>query len=202
MKKITRIFVTGLAVTLPLVATVYLIVWIALMTEHALDNILRFILPETIYIPGLGIGLGILLVFSIGLLMHTWLAQQLFERAEGLMYRLPLVKSIYGVLRDFFNFLSRPQEKGMQQVVQVRLGDNLKLLGFVTRNELTVLPPELGASDAVAVYLPFSYQIGGFTVLLPRAAVQPVNMTLEEAMRFILTAGLSAPTNKPSVATP
>jgi uncharacterized membrane protein len=48
----------------------------------------------------------------------------------------------------------------------------------------------------ILVYMPMSYQVGGYTALVPRASVQPVDMSFEEAMRFTLTAGLSVPVAK------
>ncbi|MDH5513404.1 MAG: hypothetical protein OEY27_09375, partial [Gammaproteobacteria bacterium] len=71
MKHLTRTFFTGLAVTLPVVATVYLLVWATRTTEHALDGLLRFVLPQAVYVPGLGLALGVALVFLVGLLMRT-----------------------------------------------------------------------------------------------------------------------------------
>lgn len=197
MKHLTRTFFTGLAVTLPVVATVYLLVWATRTTEHALDGLLRFVLPQAVYVPGLGLALGVALVFLVGLLMRTWAAQKIFSWTEKLMYRLPLVKTVYGALRDFTEFLSRPQKQGAQQVVLVRLGNtDMRVIGFVTRNDLAGLPPGLGEPGMILVYMPMSYQVGGYTALLPRAAVQPVDMSFEEAMRFTLTAGLSVPAAK------
>jgi len=197
MKHLTRTFFTGLAVTLPVVATVYLLVWATRTTEHALDGLLRFVLPQAVYVPGLGLALGVALVFLVGLLMRTWAAQKIFSWTEKLMYRLPLVKTVYGALRDFTEFLSRPQKQGAQQVVLVRLGNtDMRVIGFVTRNDLAGLPPGLGEPGMIMVYMPMSYQVGGYTALLPRAAVQPVDMSFEEAMRFTLTAGLSVPAVK------
>ena len=197
MKHITRTFFTGLAVTLPVVATLYLLVWVARATEHALDGLLRFVLPQVVYLPGLGVALGVVLVFLVGLLMRTWAARKIFSWTEKLMYRLPLVKTVYGALRDFTDFLSRPQKQGAQQVVLVRLGEtDLRVMGFVTRDDLAGLPPGMGEPGMIMVYLPMSYQVGGYTVLVPRASVQPVDMSFEEAMRFTLTAGLSVPAAK------
>lgn len=194
MKEITRIFLTGLAVIFPVAVTIYLLIWIAILIERALDGVLRFVLPQAIYLPGLGVALGLLLVFAVGLAMRTWIARNALAQTEKLMYRLPLVKSIYGMLRDFSNFLTRPRQQGLQQVVTVTIaGTDLRFMGFITRKDFTGLPPELGDADTVAVYLPMSYQIGGYTALVPRACVQPVEMSLEEGMRFILTAGLSIP---------
>lgn len=197
MKQITRTFFTGLAVTLPVVATLYLLYWAVLATESALDGLLRFVLPQEAYFPGQGLALGVVLVFLAGLLMRTWVARKLFAWTEKLMYRLPLVKTVYGALRDFTEFLSRPEKQGAQQVVLVRLGDtDLRVMGFVTRDDLAGLPPGMGEPGMILVYMPMSYQVGGYTALIPRASVQPVDMSFEEAMRFTLTAGLSIPTAK------
>ena len=197
MKQITRTFFTGLAVTLPVVATVYILVWLALATESTLDGLLRFVLPHVAYFPGMGVVLGVVLVFLVGLLMRAWVVRKIFGWTEALMYRVPLVKTVYGALRDFMNFLSRPQEQGLRQVVLVRLGDaDLRVMGFVTRDDRAGLPPGMSEPGMIMVYLPMSYQIGGYTVLVPRASVQPVDMSFEEAMRFTLTAGLSVPAVK------
>jgi len=197
MNHITRTFFTGLAVTLPVVATLYLLYWATLTTEHALDGLLRFVLPQAVYVPGLGLALGVVLVFLVGLLMRTWVARKIFSWTEKLIYRVPLVKTVYGALRDFTEFLSRPQKQGAQQVVLVRLGGtDLRVMGFVTRDDLAGLPPGMSEPGMIMVYMPMSYQVGGYTALVPRASVQPVDMSFEEAMRFTLTAGLSVPAAK------
>jgi uncharacterized membrane protein len=79
----------------------------------------------------------------------------------------------------------------MGQVVRVRVADHMHLIGFVTREDFTTLPAGLGGADVIAVYLPMSYQVGGYTVLLPRRLVEPVDMSVEDALRFAVTAGMS-----------
>ncbi len=197
MKKITRTFLTGLAVTLPVVLTLYLLVWVTLTIERVLDKVLHLVLPAAVYVPGLGLVLGVVLIFFVGLLMRTWAARNIFAWTEKQMYRVPVVKTVYGALRDFTVFLSRPAKQGPQQVVLVRLGDtDLRVMGFVTREDLAGLPPNMSEPGMILVYLPMSYQVGGYTALIPRASVQPVDMSFEEAMRFTLTAGLSVPAAK------
>lgn len=199
MKKITRTFLTGLAVTLPVVLTLYLLVWVTLTIERVLDRVLHLVLPEAVFVPGLGLVLGVVLIFFVGLLMRTWAARNIFAWTEKQMYRVPVVKTVYGALRDFTVFLSRPAKQGPQQVVLVRFGDtDLRVMGFVTRDDLAGLPPEMSEPGMILVYLPMSYQVGGYTVLVPRASVQPLDMSFEEAMRFTLTAGLSVPVAKSS----
>jgi uncharacterized membrane protein len=69
----------------------------------------------------------------------------------------------------------------------------LKTLGFITREDLNDLPDGLSKNDHVVVHVQWSSQIGGYCFVVPRRAVQPVDMTVEEGMRWALTAGISAP---------
>jgi len=197
MKYITRTFLTGLAAVLPIVATFYLLAWLVLAAESILSAAVRSILPEKLYWPGLGVAIFVLLVFLIGLFMRTWVAQKLFSWGEALLYRTPVVKMVYGALRDFSGFLTEPKQKGLQQVVSVQLGSSdARLIGFVTRDDLSGLPQGIGGTDTVAVYLPMSYQIGGYMALVPRSSIQPVDMSIEDAMRLVLTAGISTKANR------
>ncbi|MFQ5844624.1 MAG: hypothetical protein ACE5JG_06495, partial [Planctomycetota bacterium] len=67
-----------------------------------------------------------------------------------------------------------------------------RVLGVLTRETVEELPSGEGEADRAAVYLPMSYGIGGFTILVPRSALRPVKMGFEEAMRFAVTAGMSS----------
>jgi uncharacterized membrane protein len=152
----------------------------------------QFIAPGWRYWTGLGMLLGLALVFAVGLMMNAWVTRRLLMYAETLMSRIPVVKSIYGGLRDLAKFLSRDSSKsGFHQVVMVSVTDHIRVLGFVTREDFAGLPDKLGGPDTVGVYLPMSYQIGGYTVFLPRSAIEPIDMSVEDAMRFTLTAGMS-----------
>ena len=197
MKYITRTFLTGLVTIIPVAATFYLLVWLVVAAESVLGEALRSVFPEKLYWPGLGMAFFAVIVFLIGLLMRALVVRKLFSWGEALLYRLPIVKTVYGPLRDFFSFLAEPKMSGLQQVVSVKLGGtDMKLMGFVTRGDLTGLPGGINDADTVAVYLPFSYQIGGYMVIVPRSQVQPVDMSLEDAMRLTLTAGLSMKSNR------
>ena len=119
--------------------------------------------------PGIGIVFAVLIILIIGLLMRTWLVRQVFLWWNNLLLRLPLIKSVYRMFQDFVSFIAEPRDKGMQQVVSMQVGEtNMRILGFVTRDDLKGLPEGLADNDRVAVYLPFRYQIGGDTVFVPR----------------------------------
>jgi len=67
----------------------------------------------------------------------------------------------------------------------------MQVIGFVTQNDPERLPKDFRGDDCVLVYLPLSYMIGGYAVLVPRSAVRPLDMSMDEAMRFTLTAGMT-----------
>lgn len=192
-RRVSRIFLRGLVVILPIAITLAVVYWLVVSAEALLGGIVRLVLPDKYYATGVGVLLGVVLVFVAGLTVNVWITRALLDRAEALMERIPIIKSIYGAIRDLARFLSGDHSKErFHKVVVVSVSTDMRLIGFVTREDFTNQPHELAPTeDTVAVYLPMSYQIGGFTLFLPRSQVQPIDMTIEDAMRFTLTAGMS-----------
>ncbi len=198
MKKIMRKLLAGLATILPVVITVYVLYWLATSAEKFLGRLIRLALPEGWYWPGMGITASVILIFIIGLLMQAWMVRSLVAWGERIVLRIPLIKTVYGAVRDLISFVTQGHDSGLRQVVAITIGDaNIKLIGFVTREDLTGFPEEIGGQDMIAVYLPMSYQLGGYTVIVPRSAVKPVDISLEEATRFVLTGGVAAGPSAP-----
>ena len=193
MRPIPRTFLTGLAAILPLVITAALLWWLGSTAETVLGGLLQTLLPDLLYFPGLGILAGVGLVFALGVLLQAYVVRWLFDWLEGLMQRIPVVKTIHGTVRDVTNLVSGDIHQQFGQAVLVQLpGTDFKLVGFVTREDFAGLPDNLGDTETVAVYMPMSYQIGGYTLMLPRARVEPLGLSLEDAMRYALTGGVSA----------
>ncbi|MFO8152824.1 DUF502 domain-containing protein [Thioalkalivibrio sp.] len=193
MKGLTRTFLTGLAAILPIVITLALLWWLGTTAEELLGALLQAVLPEMLYFPGLGLIVTLAVIFGIGVLLRAYVVQWLFAWVEGLMERIPVVKTIHGTVRDMMNLVSGDLENKFGDAVLVTLpGTDYRLVGFITRQDFAGLPDELGTEKTIAVYLPMSYQIGGYTLMLPREQLQPLHMSLEDAMRYTLTAGVSA----------
>ncbi len=132
---------------------------------------------------------GLMVVFIVGLMMKAYLVRKVFSLGENVLYRLPLIKSVYRAFRDFFDFFS-PNKEGLGQVVAITL-NGMELVGFVTQEDQQRLPPSFRDRDSVLVYLPMSYMVGGYTILVPRNEIRPLQMSRDEAMRFVLTAGIT-----------
>ena len=192
LKTISKTFFTGLFTILPVALTLYFIYWLVVSTEFALGSMIQLALPEDLYWPGMGTIVGLLVVFLVGLLMNAYLVRRLFSLGEQILYHLPLVKSVYRAIRDFFNYFSPTKEKEFEQVVSVSIGDTgMQVIGFISQEIPENLPEEFREGDNILVYIPLSYMIGGYAVLIPRSAVRPLKMSMEEAMRFTLTAGVT-----------
>lgn len=188
-KSISTTILTGFITLLPVVLSIYLLYWLAVSSENVMGTALQWVLPQASYFPGLGMIAGLVVVYIVGLLMKAILVRQLFAFGENILYRLPLFKTVYRAMRDLFDFFT-PKKEGLGQVVAVTY-NGMEMIGFITQTEQQRLPESFRGQDKVLVYLPMSYMIGGFTLFIPREHVRPINMSMEEAMRFALTAGIT-----------
>jgi uncharacterized membrane protein len=192
-KSIGTTLITGIITILPIVLTLYLLYWLVVSSEEVLGGILQWALPKVVYFPGLGTITGLIIVFLVGLLMKAVLVRQLFTFGEGIVYRVPILKSVYSAIRDLFDFFS-PKKEHFGRVVIVKV-NGMEMIGFITQEDPKRLPESLRNPDSVLVYLPMSYMIGGFTLLIPKEDVKPCQMNMDEAMRFVLTAGITGQNN-------
>lgn len=199
-RTVSSIFLQGVAITLPVTLTAAVLYWLAATAESFLGGLIQHLLPHLTYWTGMGIVLAIALIFLAGILMNMWVTRRLAGLVDRQLERIPIVKSIYGSIRDILGFISgKDSSAGFRQVVAVSVTDQIRLVGFVTVEDGAAAPLASKSSDSlVGVYLPMSYQIGGYTVYLPRARIEPLDMTIEDAMRFTLTAGLSGKRSAPA----
>jgi len=192
LKSISKTLLTGFVTILPVVLTLYLFYWLAVSAESVLGRLIQLMLPDHLYWPGMGVVAGLAVIFAVGLLMHAYVVQRLFAKGEQVLYHLPLIKTIYRSIRDFLEYFSPTREKEFEQVVAVSFGDSgMQVIGFVTQALPENMPEDFREKDSILVYLPLSYMIGGYAVLVPRNAVRSLDMNMEEAMRFTLTAGVT-----------
>jgi len=189
MNILVRLFFRGLVAILPLALTGYLVYAAVVAGESLLHQAVLLLIDEKDYWPGMGFVMSIALVMAIGLLMYSFVVRQVYQRLTNLLERIPVVKSIYGMLVDVVQLFGSAEQRPFQRVVLVTLADGTELLGFVTREDFAD-HADFGAGK-LAVYLPMSYQLGGFTVVVAADRTRPVDMSVEDALRFCVTAGVA-----------
>lgn len=184
-KTLLRGFV-GLA---PIVICVVLIGWIINELDSIFATPFIWIFGEHAYFPGLGVVVGLIVLYIIGLLLNNWMIQNLYNWFEKLLKKIPLLKTIYTSVTDLMSFFHQGQKNEAGNVVMIEY-NGVKMLGLVTRETFDDLPEGIGNNgEHIAVFCPFSYQIGGMTIIVPKSSVTPVDMTIERGLRFSVTAG-------------
>ena len=189
MRFIGKYLLRGLLAILPTAVTIYLLYWIGSSAEYLVGRGLRFILPEGYYWTGMGLAAGIAFLFFLGVLTNAWIVKKIFQWQEKLFERIPLVKNLYGSMKDLMSYFSGAKKKSFNKVVAVEVA-GMNLVGLVTRENLENVPSDIASDDKIIVYLPMSYQLGGYMVFVPRSAVTPVDMPVDQALSFVLTAGM------------
>lgn len=210
MKQILAWMAKGLLAILPITITVYALYWLVTTAEGLLAPLIRMVFGEGFYVPGSGLVLVTGLLVGTGILIDAYVGRWLLRLLESIVDRLPLVKTIYGAVEDLLRFVIPSQSKEQaRKVVAWEARDNAWLVGFVTGApfvHLDAMGTGTGAGGTtaaagdepgsegggwVSVYFPMSYQVGGYTLMLREADLQVLDMTVEEAMRSVLTAGVA-----------
>jgi uncharacterized membrane protein len=192
MRRLWNTFLKGLAAIAPLGLTIYVVYWLATTAESMLSGPLRSWLPSDQYWPGLGLLVAFLLVLLVGVIVEAYVVRRLFRFGESLLARIPIVKSIFGALKDFTRFIPAGRKaRDLKRVVLWRL-NSAQLIGFVTEEHVNARLFGERAAELVAVYFPMSYQIGGYTLYLHKNELQETELTIEEGMRLVLIGGVSA----------
>ena len=187
MRHVISTFFRGLAVMLPVVVTVWLVTWTITSIEGLLRPLILLLIPSGWYLPGLGIVVGLLLIFLVGLLLQNFLFERLWSWFESILSKVPVVKLIYNAVSDFISFFSSENTERASRVVSIDIGEERRLIGFITDES----PARFTSSaETVAVYFPMSYQVGGYMMLVPTKQITPLDIPVEDAMRLVLTAGV------------
>jgi len=191
-------FLQGIALLAPLIITLALLIWLGRSVEIFVGGLLRHLMPDAWYLPGMGLIVALIVTLAAGLLANLFLVRWLLELAERVLDRIPLVKSLFQGLKDIARFFARTgdQDLGRPVVVTLSVGEtSIQLVGFMMQ-EHAELPltnaaddAQTSASDLVAVYLPMSYQVGGYTLYLDRSLIQPLAVGAEQALRSVITGG-------------
>ena len=189
MKKLGSILLKGLVTILPIGLTVYFVYWLGITTETLLSKPIRWVVDDANYWPGMGLVTGFILLFVIGLAVNAFIVRRVLSVGEELLLRVPVVKTVYSAIRDMTRLVNTDKKEGdLDRVVTLDIGFG-KMIGFVTQEHANTLGIG-GGDDLVAVYLPMSYQIGGYTIYLRRSRVSETELTVEQAMRIALTGGV------------
>ncbi|PLR75779.1 hypothetical protein CU633_19275 [Bacillus sp. V3-13] len=189
MKIILRNFINGILTIVPIILVIYVVYKTFMFLDGILGNVLKPYLKDD-YIPGIGLLATIVLITILGWLSTKFLTGTIFRLIDSLLENIPLVKTLYSVIKDtIHSFLG--DKKSFSKVALITIpGTEIKSIGFITTEELASFYDPL--SDYVAVYVQQTFQVAGFTFLIPKNEVEIIDVKPEDAMKFILSGGMTS----------
>lgn len=197
MSNLKKYFWSGFAITLPVVLTIYLFIIIFKISDGILNPIFKRILG--IYIPGLGIIASILIIFIIGFLATHFFNKQIFRFLENLFVNIPFVKNIYPSAKQLSRMIFSGDSKlSFKKVVLVEYPrQGIWSLGFVTNEATLEVKTRTGKEDLINILIPTTpTPLSGFMIIMPQNDVVFLDMTIEDALKMIISGGIILPNQK------
>ena len=192
-----RYLIAGVLVWLPLLATVWVLGVIVDLMDRTLLLLPVAVRPDALLgvtIPGLGIVFAFLVLLLTGLLVTNLIGRSLVAYWEDLMQRIPLVRSVYGGVRSFTETVLSNQGNSFRKVVIVEYPrKGMWSIGFITAEEVREISAKTGETQ-VCVYVPTTPNpTSGLIVLVPRREIIELEMSVDAAMKMIVTLGVVIP---------
>ena len=191
-----RYLVAGVLVWLPILATVWVVTFILHLMDLTLDVLPPGYRPEALVgfpLPGLGAVFALVVLLLTGLLVTNLIGRRLVVWGEELLNRIPVVRTVYGGVKSFAESVFS-QSNAFRKVVMIeypRAG--AWSIGFLTAEDVPEVSEKLGAPH-VAVYISSALNAtAGYLVVVPRSAVVELDMSVDAAMKMIITCGVVVP---------
>jgi len=184
--KLQRWFLAGLFLLAPTYVTVVVILWLFNHIDAPLRSLVAGIFPAAA-IPGIGVLATFLLIMAAGAVASTFIARALFGGFERMLLSIPMVRTLYSGVKQLLSPFSPEESAQLQRVVIVEWpGEGLHMLGFLVKPDACLGPEGTMMS---AVLLPSNHLHLGNVVLVPDRLIFPVDMSIEEGLKFLVSMG-------------
>ncbi|MDR3592418.1 MAG: DUF502 domain-containing protein [Negativicutes bacterium] len=187
MKTVSKYFLNGLIVLVPIAATGFVVTGILQFTEGLLGNHLP------LHFPGMGLLAVLALILVVGWLSSYWILRRFLDYGEKLLGSIPIVKFIYNSIKQLSTAVFDSQNLFKQAVLVPYPHAGTKALGFVMADLSQPVAVHM-TEECVCVFIPLSLNMtAGVNIILPKREIIPLDVTSESALQYILTAGAIMP---------
>ncbi len=194
MKIVVRSLLKGLAIVLPLIITIELLRWLLTTIESVLAPVVQLLIPATWYLPGTAILCFVIACAVIGFSSRWAGVNWLWQLPGKVLMKLPGSKQIYGMLQDLIDVMAGKNFSD-GSVVMVKLpSSEIELIGIVTKQggQAEDRMSSLMQEEQLAVFIPMAYNVGGYTIIVPRSCTRSLDMKPAEALQLVLSGGLGS----------
>lgn len=193
-----RYFITGLLIWTPLGITIWVLSFILGMMDQSITLLPIAWQPRALVgfnIPGVGALMTLLVVFVTGLLTANFIGQHLVRWWEALLHRIPVVRSIYQSVKQISDTVFSPSGQAFRQAVLVQYPrQGSWTIGFLTGAPGGEIAEHLG-NNMVSLYVPTTPNpTSGFFLMVPKADVVELDMSVEDALKYLISMGVVTPT--------
>lgn len=196
-KGLKRYFITGLLVVVPLYITVYVLTLIVGFMDNIFNVLPITLRPDTylpVRIPGQGIAITLIGIFLTGAVATNILGRRLFALGERVLLKVPIVRIVYNASKQFMETFFSDERDGFRKVVLVEFPrKGVYSLGFVTgkaKGELKSMVHE----NSISVFMPTAPNpTSGYLIMVEEADTIPMEMSVEDAFKVVMTGGMVVP---------
>ncbi|WP_319244176.1 DUF502 domain-containing protein [uncultured Propionivibrio sp.] len=193
-----RYFITGLLIWVPVAITAWVVSLIAGAADQTLLLVPESLRPHALLgydIPGIGIAVTLLVIFATGVLAANFIGQRLVRWWESLLNRIPVVNKIYGAVKQVSDTLFSSSGEAFRKALLIRYPhQDSWTIGFLTGTPGGDVANHL-TGDYISVYVPTTPNpTSGFFLMMRRSDVIELDMDVDEALKYIISMGVVAPT--------
>lgn len=200
--RIRGYFLAGIAVTAPIAITFYLTFAFISLVDRSVAQLFPETLSEGIFggldIPGLGFVTALIFFVLIGFLATNFLGRFFIRLYESILDRMPVIRNIYGAVKQIFETVMATQSTAFREVIMFEYPrKGLWAIGFVTGTSEGEVQTQI-KSETLNVFVPTTPNpTSGFLIFVPKKDVIYLNMSVEEGVKLVVSAGIIAPDQVP-----
>lgn len=193
-KNLKKYLLTGIVVLLPVAVTAWLLWAVFLFIDGIVGSVIEFVTGYRI--PGVGFAVTVVVVFLAGVLATNLVGRKLIDIWEDMLLRIPLANSVYRVVKQIVDTVGRKDEQVFRQVVLVEYPRRESwVIGFLIGEAQVNLFGRAG-QDLVKLFVPtVPNPTSGFLVVVPRKDIIPMDVSVEDGFKMVLSAGIVVPNN-------
>ena len=196
MHKLRTYFLTGIALILPILITVYILVGLFRFVDVLLGQYIYYYFLQNFgyTIPGLGILLFLVIILAMGIFATNFLGKRLLRLAERIFLAIPFVSKIYPHAKQFINFVVGKEKPSFKKVVLVEYPrKGVYSLGFVMNERMRQIEEKV-KQEIVTVLIPISPNpLSGYFVFFNKEEVIYLDMSVEDGMKLVISGGVLQP---------
>ncbi|AWU93932.1 DUF502 domain-containing protein [Azospirillum ramasamyi] len=203
MGRLRAYFLAGILVTAPIAITAYIAWWfVSLIDGHIRPLIPSAYNPDNYLpfsIPGIGVLVVIVVVTLIGAFAAGYVGRLVLGVSEGVVGRMPVVRSVYGAVKQIFETVLAKKSNAFREVVMIQYPrPGVWSLGFITGSAHPEVQLQLAGQgeDIVNVFIPCAPPTAGYLAMVPRREVTALNMSVEDGLKLVMSGGIVVPPDR------